>query len=233
MRTQNAAVRTTMGLAFGLAVMLAGLLLTLDNFGLLEARRFIRFWPVLLIALGLARLFIWGTSGRRGGTYCLIVLGLGILVFNLGFVSFRQALAIVLLWVGGTIAWRAWRSGHEPISEPTLVLDDSNHLEVFAVMGSIHRGLSAQDFHGGNITAVLGGCELDLTKASIRSGQAVLNTFAFWGGIEIRVPPDWMVETRVIALLGGFADTTRRPDDDRKKLIITGYALMGGVEVVN
>jgi predicted membrane protein len=79
----------------------------------------------------------------------------------------------------------------------------------------------------------MGGCEIDLSKASIEEGEAVINTFALWGGIEITVPADWTVETRGTAILGGFDDTSRRPDDDGKKLIVTGIALMGGVEVKN
>ena len=36
-----------------------------------------------------------------------------------------------------------------------------------------------------------------------------------------------------MAVLGGFEDKTRRPLDDRKKLVVTGLAVMGGVEVKN
>ena len=43
-------------LAFGLGIMVIGLLLTLDNFGLLETRRFVRFWPILLIVAGVGKL---------------------------------------------------------------------------------------------------------------------------------------------------------------------------------
>ena len=35
--------------------------------------------------------------------------------------------------------------------------------------------------------------------------------FAFWGGIEIKVPEDWTVVTRVMPLMGGVEDKTRAP----------------------
>ena len=48
-----------------------------------------------------------------------------------------------------------------------------------------------------------------------------------------RIPADWSVEGHVMPLMGGFEDKTRRPLDDRKRLVITGLAVMGGVEVKN
>jgi predicted membrane protein len=142
-----------------------------------------------------------------------------------------MALALFLFAVGAAIVRRAARS---PVAATVAPMTDlSKHLDVSAFMGSVQRALSDQDFRGGNAWAVMGGCEIDLSKASIETGEAVINTFAFWGGIELKVPGDWMVESRGTALLGAFEDTSRRPDDNRKKLIVTGYALMGGVEVKN
>jgi len=231
MRTDRAAAQVTLRLVLGMGVMLLGLLLTLDNFGLLETRRFVRFWPVLLIFVGLAKLSHCLRSRARPRGYGLIVLGLVLLLVSLGILDLRLALALFLLAVGAAIVWRAARS---PVTASVApVADPSKHLDVSAFMGSIQRALSTQDFRGGNAWAVMGGCEIDLSKASIETGEAVINTFAFWGGIELKVPADWMVESRGTALLGAFEDTSRRPDDDRKKLIVTGYALMGGVEVKN
>jgi predicted membrane protein len=80
---------------------------------------------------------------------------------------------------------------------------------------------------------MMGGCEIDLSQASMRGEAAVFDIFAMMGGIEIRVPEDWAVENQGLALLGGFEDKTRRPLDAKKRLVLRGFALMGGVEVKN
>ncbi|HET8646769.1 MAG TPA: LiaF domain-containing protein, partial [Vicinamibacteria bacterium] len=103
-----------------------------------------------------------------------------------------------------------------------------------ALLGGVKRISRATDFPGGSCSAMLGGCEIDLREAAMPEGRtAVLDTLALMGGVEVRVPDDWSVETRGMAVLGGFEDKTRRPLDDRKKLVVTGLAVMGGVEVKN
>jgi hypothetical protein len=227
---RSSRIRITPGLVVGMAVMLLGVVLTLDNVGLMQARQFVRFWPVLLIAAGLVRLLYGGQAGSRWGSYALIFIGLTLVLVNLNILRFRSALALFLVCAGAAIVWRTLPGGG---GAPSHLPDPGRHLDLLAVLGGVHRSVSAQDFRGGQATAVMGGCEVDLSGASIESGEAVFNTFAFWGGIDVKVPADWTVEVQGVAVLGGFNDSSRRPDNDRKKLIVTGYALMGGVEVHN
>jgi hypothetical protein len=80
----------------------------------------------------------------------------------------------------------------------------------------------------------MGGCEIDLRHASMPEGRAVvLDTFAFWGGIEIKVPEDWEVISQGNAVLGGFVNNARSRPGAQRRLVVTGLAIMGGVEVKN
>jgi len=63
--------------------------------------------------------------------------------------------------------------------------------------------------------------------------DAVFDIFVMWGGAEIKVPEDWEVVTRGVPVLGGFVDNTRHIAGAQKRLVITGMAIMGGVEVKN
>lgn len=220
-------------LVLGITVMVLGLALALDNFGLFHVRNVFRLWPVILIVIGLTRVSQSVRHGGRPEGHVMTLIGLGLLLMNFGLLGFRQALAFFLLAVGGVIIFRAWRGANQPVSD-SLSADASQRMDAFALLGGVHRVSRSTEFRGGSASAALGGCDIDLREASMSEGSsAVLDTLAIMGGIEVRVPEDWSVETRGMAVLGGFEDKTRRPLDDRKKLVITGLAVMGGVEVKN
>src|SRR5262249_2237017 len=93
---------------------------------------------------------------------------------------------------------------------------------------------NCQDFRGGSATAVMGRCEIDLRAAAITTPhEPVLEVFAMWGGIEVRVPPDWTVVSQVDPILGGYDDSTQPPKHDSNRLLIRGSSIMGGSELTN
>ena len=217
-------------LFFGFAVMAIGLLLTLDNLGIVESRNFWRFWPVLLIVGGALRAVESQRERRKPEGVGMLVLGVLFLLHNLGLLHFRQLWPIFLLLLGASMVWKAFK-GRE--SDRPETAEASSHLSAFAVMGGVRRGTNSQDFQHGDAFAMMGGCEIDLSQASMRGETAVFDIFAMMGGVVIRVPEDWAVENQGLALLGGFEDKTRRPLDAKKRLVLRGFALMGGVEVKN
>jgi hypothetical protein len=226
--------RASHHLVFGLVVMAVGLLLTLDNLGIVEARSFWRYWPVILIALGLARMREGVARNGRPAGLGLVVVGTVLLLLELGLLRFRIIWPLVLLGIGASMVWRALR---RPVSvnadQGGTGAAGDDRLSAFALWSGIRRATSDPDFRRGEATAIMGGCEINLTNASMKGDEAVFDTFALMGGIEIRVPEEWAVENRGAAFLGGFEDRSRRPLDPRKRLIITGLAIMGGVEVKN
>jgi LiaF transmembrane domain/Cell wall-active antibiotics response LiaF, C-terminal len=223
--------RTTPRLIMGLIVMGVGLMLTLDNFGVLDSRRFWQLWPLILVGLGVARLGHWARSGGRPEGTGLVVFGLALLLLNFHILEFRHLFPLLLLGVGALMFFKSFL-GERALQEEA---EGGTHsmIDAFVVMGGVKKASSSPDFKGGSAFAVMGGTEIDLRQASIETGPAVLDTFAMMGGIEIRVPESWTVEIQGNALLGGFEDKSRRPPDERKRLIITGFAIMGGVEVKN
>ncbi len=83
--------------------------------------------------------------------------------------------------------------------------------------------------------AFWGGVELDLRDAILPDGRFEISAFAVMGGVDIIVPPGLPVETNGVALLGGFdqvGETVHADDgDDGPRLVVSGFALMGGVSV--
>jgi len=62
-------------IAVGAWLMLAGLLLMLDEAGVLRAGGLGRLWPLLLVALGLARLAMAQQGDSRQGAFWLLAVG--------------------------------------------------------------------------------------------------------------------------------------------------------------
>lgn len=52
-------------------------------------------------------------------------------------------------------------------------------------------------------TSVLGGCRLDLTRATFESAVTTINIVAAMGGVEVRVPKGFEIDVQGTALMGG------------------------------
>jgi hypothetical protein len=218
-------LRVTPRVVLGLCVMAAGLALALDSLGLLDAGAIFRFWPLALVAVGVVK---WLSPVRQTMSALFWILaGCAMLLVTLGYMKFGGMWAVLLFIIGANIAWKALR----PVANPG---DPSAALDLLQFMGGTKTVITTADFKGGQATAVMGGCEIDLRHASMPEGRAaVLDTFAFWGGIEIRAPDDWEVISQGTAALGGFVNNARSQPGAKRRLIVTGLAIMGGVEVKN
>jgi len=218
-------------LVMGLLVIAVGLLFTLENLGMLEAHEYLRYWPVGLIAVGLLKL--WQT-GSGGGT----MIGAGFVFAGVWLLLESMAIVTVSLWdlwpmvlvlVGGSMVWRGMTGRRGDAG----TADSHSTVSAVAVLAGVNRGNSSKTFRGGDLTAVLGGCQIDLRQASIE-GEAIIDVFAMWGGIELRVPENWSVSGRVTPILGGYEDKTRPvPDATAQRLLVRGFVIMGGVEIKN
>ena len=108
-----------------------------------------------------------------------------------------------------------------------------SHL-AFAVMGGTRRAGKWSPPGSMLSIAIMGGVELDFREAVLTPGVTEINVFAFWGGIEIIVPPNVRVETRGMAIMGGFEESSEEPSDpgpDAPVIRVSGVAIMAGVDI--
>ena len=75
-----------------------------------------------------------------------------------------------------------------------------------------------------------GGVAVDLREARL-APDARLDVHSLFGGIAIRVPPEWRIESSVTALGGGVAVSPTQPAEDAPTLWLDGFAAFGGVAV--
>jgi len=239
-------------LIFGGFVILVGFLFLLDNMGLIDAGNFFDYWPSVFVIIGLVRIVQAESGPGRLVGFVFALVGFFWILDNLEVFdfSFGRLWPLLLMLLGLTIIWKslsrstaAQPSGGtgpstvRPATETVWPNDsgtgDSEVFQGVAVLGGFKRVMNTRNFRGGSLTAFMGGCEIDLRDASISSNPAVIDIFAFWGGVELRVPDDWVVELRGMPILGGFDDKTRPPREHLKRLIVKGMVIMGGVEIKN
>jgi hypothetical protein len=230
--TTGAGLRLTPQLLLGLMVIAVGVVLLLDNLGIAPLSRFLRYWPAALVVIGVLKM--WQARDGKGGIFSGLLFtlaGTWLLIEELTVlqVDFHDVWPLILVLLGAYIVWQGMTGAHRP----RLGVDSHSTVSAVAILGGVARGNNSRAFRGGELTAVMGGCEIDLRQASI-NGDAVIDIFAMWGGIDIRVPEDWSVESRVVPLLGGVEDKTRPPQGaTNHRLMLRGFAIMGGVEIKN
>lgn len=223
----------------GIAVIAIGCLFLFDNLGWLHLDMGTQFWPIVLIAAGVLK--ITQSRSRHGNAVggFLLVFGAVMLLKGLDLLTIGwNVLAPVLMIAAGIVlvlrsAMRGPRHGArhgKTGAVPADAEDDAVHLTT--VLGAYRGRVTTQSFGGGDITAIMAGCDLDMREASI-DAVAVLNVFALMGGINIKVPLDWTVEMEGVPLVGGFQDFTVHPKDGGKRLVVRGSVVMGGLDVRN
>jgi predicted membrane protein len=224
--------RVTVQALFGLMVIVIGVLFTLDNLEIIDARDYLQYWPAGLVAVGVLKLYhaVRGGRGWLGGLF-FVSIGAWMLIEQIVYfrIDARDVMPLFLVFLGGYMVWRGFGGRGRG-----RVVDGQADFSALAIMGGVVRKSNAPAFRGADLTAVMGGCEIDLRQASIAPGtEAVIDVFAFWGGIDIKVPEDWTVVSRVVPIMGGIEDKTHAPQTPDKRLVIRGMLVMGGCSVKN
>jgi len=255
-------------LVAGVIFVAIGVVFLLGNMGVLDADRILRYWPVILVAIGVFRLVEAGPNYRQSSGIFWLVTGGLLLMGSLGIlrVGMRDFWPLLLIGFGSLMLWRTvlarqglgGRTPPRPNAGPASGLgetqpppgsgtEDSSStgstggaassnstFSATAILGGVERRNNSQDFRGGSATAFMGGCEIDLRAANITPpNEPVIEVFAMWGGVEVRVPPDWTVMSQVDPIMGGFEDATEQPKEETKRVWVRGTVIMGGVEVRN
>jgi len=234
----------TASLIVGLTIVAIGVLFLLDNFGV-PVGNFWRYWPAILIAIGLAKIVDSRDAAGRSGGAIILVVGVVFMADKIGlpFLKDRNlwdlwplaiiAVGFMLLWGAlegkgiDSVAAAPWNRG-APAAPGTY--------SMFSVFGGSNRRVTGE-FKGATLTAVFGGGGLDLRNATMPADEALVMVNAIFGGFEIRVPETWVAQMQVTGVFGGHDDKTHQPDPrlvpNPKRLVVRGATIFGGLAVRN
>lgn len=228
--------RGTGGIIGGIILAGIGVLLLLQNLGIPYFDELERFWPVILIVVGLAQgLRCVGMGGKIWGAVVFLA-GILFLANNFGVIRgdmWRFVWPAILILIGlgmlartidrqsygydaGATAATARQMGEEIRDRIIAKAGGSksswagsvNRLNEWAVFGGSRRKVDSQDFQGGEAFALFGGVEIDLRRAGSTQEEILIEANAMFGGIEIRVPENWDVIVRGSGIFGGYEDET-------------------------
>jgi predicted membrane protein len=261
MKTYNSISKNHSGRAWGGSIiLLIGIIFFLQSLGL-TIPNWIVSWHTLLILVGL----YVGFRGNFHGNGWLIMVLIGayftlndIVNFNLGRFYFPIAFIILGLYLilkprrefqNGMKKRVAFQdndlgSSNQPLTsdgtapsssfENTQV-NENDFVDFLAIFSGTHHKIFSKSFKGGNVTAIFGGCELNMSQTDF-SETVVLDVVAIFGGTKFIIPPTWEVKSEITAVFGGVDDKRAIVpfgDGPSKVLIIKGVALFGGVEIKN
>lgn len=234
-RWRNNPHRRHGGLVGGVILAGIGVLLLLQNLGIPYFEDLERYWPVILIVVGLAQAARSIGAGGKVWGGAVFIVGIIFLLNNFGVIHgdiwrFLWPGILILAGLGmlartldreaggsynpGATAANAKKFGED--LRDRIVSDihariprgSINSLSEWAVFGGARRRVDSQDFQGGEAFAMFGGVEIDLRKAGSTREEILIEANAIFGGIEIRVPETWNVLVRGSGIFGGYEDET-------------------------
>src|SRR6266566_9795728 len=155
---------------FGGFLILLGVLFLLENLGLADTHEIIaRGWPLLLIAAGVSRLVNSGSAESRIAGAIWLSVGAIFLLSNLGYLPFnvwRLIWPITLIAFGTLMVMRSRVGCSVPV-------ETASKIRPMAFMGGVDRRVNSKTFEGGEMTAIMGGCKIDLREADIQGPEAI------------------------------------------------------------
>ena len=209
----------------GLFIVVAGLLMLADNLGIADGGRMLRWWPVVVLTIGILMFRRAGDRGAQIWAGFIAVLGGWWTLSLLAGWPVRLTTIVPLAFVvlGLVIVQRA-------LSPKPIDAGGSPTFSDLAFWSGVERKVSTNQFRRADLTAIMGGIQMDFRNASI-TASPLIDLFVMMGGVELRVPPDWNVTNQVVAVMGGLQDHSTGPADSPHRLIVRGFVLMGGAEV--
>ncbi len=234
----------------GLFLVAAGILILAEKMGA-PVPDWLISWPMALIAIG----FLIGLrhNFRNPAWIILMVVGGVNLIDRIApELNFHNYIVpFIIIAIGLFLVLRpkgsSWGRGHEwrnryneekketweNPSPGIAVENEADFIDSTSICGGVKKVILSKNFKGGDITCFMGGAELDLSQADIKS-RVVVDVTQIFGGTKIIVPPTWNVKSEVAAVFGGIEDKRHihtgnlNPD---KVVILRGTSIFGGIEI--
>lgn len=204
-------------LVIGTIILLLGVLFLLENLGYFQVAPLWQFWPVVLIAVGIAKLIDSRGKNWVPGTV-LTLIGLIFLANNIGL-----------------LPWNIWK-----FVGPALLILAGVLILVrgsFRFDDTVTPRIVTEDRYTGNFARRLGfelGRLLNWAGAFQDTGDSaenVLHEYAIFGGVNRRIESQNFQGGEALAVFGGVEIDMHRAGTTREEIWVHVNAIFGGVEM--
>lgn len=231
----------------GILLIVAGLLVFMNNFGIWRIRWHDVFtWQVVLMVVGL--FMLCSPDSRRAG-WTLFFVGAFFWAFR--FVDLSETLRKLLwpvgLMVGGLALMVGHRRSHHSYEQPIGAAPSNNgsttppphdnangamYLDYSAVIASRRFTPVAQSIAGGEVRCAMGQALVNLSQTTLNSPSVRLRISCTLGGCTLIVPTGWRVQLDVNPIMGSASDLRlSSPPDNGPLLIVEGQIFMGSCRI--
>lgn len=220
----------------GVMFLLVGVFLLLHNLDL-DLPRWVISWQMLVMVIGVI-LLVKSSFKNIGG---VIMIGVATVFmvkeyFYLPYNVVRFIWPVILIVLGLVfIIFRPKQYDKcTPFKEvPDIYPADEDHINTSIIFSGENRLIVSKNFKGGHISAIFGGCDVNMLQADFE-GTITLECECIFGGVELVVPSNWEVKVMTNSVFGGVED--KRPieligNNPNKVLIIKGNCVFGGIEI--
>jgi len=179
-------------------------------------------WPLIIITIGLS---IW-FSGKNTAGLIISAIGLFFLLNTVLSINVWSLFwPLLLIAVGFLILFKG-------SVKATADKSSEDFFSVNTVFSGSEKKVVSQNFEGGNVFTLFGGCDIDLRKAKLNPEGANIDLTVVFGGSKILVPEDVKVISEGSAVFGAWENKANSSTDKKvPTLRISGSAVFGGVEI--
>ncbi|HDR04071.1 MAG TPA: hypothetical protein ENN84_02335 [Candidatus Marinimicrobia bacterium] len=217
-------------ITIGIILIAVGGLLFFNQMNLFRFGKIIgTWWPMILIAIGFLQL----KSGNRGSAAILLIVGIFFQLNQLDIVGWNiwNLIWPLLIVFAGIYLLKGNGSVENKMIKAN---EDGDTIDVLALFSGSTSNVNSQVFNGGQITAIFGGADVDLSQAKSKLPEINLTVTALFGGADLRIGDDWRVQVQGTPIFGGIDDKRRSElnrSEEKPLLKINATVIFGGIEI--
>lgn len=220
---------------WGLFLILVGIILGLNAFGVTNINLFFDgWWTVFIIVPSLNGLI---TGEDRTGALIGLVIGAFLLLSCQDVIDFslfvKLLIPIILITIGLSIIFKD-KVKDVAVKKMKKISNNSIDLEhTYTSTFSEERiNLDNEKLESCAINSIFGSVSLDLRNAVIDE-DVIINNYVVFGGVTIKVPKDVNIVVKTTSIFGGVDNKTGRnkSKENNKTIYIKGTILFGGIDI--